>query len=404
VPGRGQRVDRGGEVEVVEVTEDHDVRVPVGRHDLVDEVAHLGRLLHPLHLRGLLDRLEPPVQRVVAALGDEVVRDHEDRLAAPAELAASGLRLSVQAALVGSIRPGENDRCGRPARVAGDRGGRGRGATRPVDERQPAVGPEQEHHPDVAARLAAVGVVDRVDLAELVRRAAGRGDRRDQPADRLVGRDHAVVGGAGVVLDLLERQHVRRPQVLHRVLGQRVELGLRILRRQVLHVERRHRELLRGRRLGELALQAAAAQRRRRGRQQLEVAEVVVDDAGGGTRIAVTDVRPRHGRQRVGDDHALRVGVVRLQDDAAAGGADRRAGRDDGRLAELVGRADHLSVVDRDEHALERLPEVEPVGGRVERGLGGLHVAVASSSITVAGGTRPPGPTTVGAAAPARSR
>src|SRR4051794_4851137 len=52
--------------------------------------------------------------RPSAALGVEVVGDHEDRLAAEAELAASGLRLSVHAGLSGSIRPGDGVRAGSP--------------------------------------------------------------------------------------------------------------------------------------------------------------------------------------------------------------------------------------------------------------------------------------------------
>src|SRR5262249_6231581 len=137
-------------------------------------------------------------------------------------------------------------RCGqcRPVVVVhhGDRGG---GVTAgSVDEGQAAVGAEQERLPDVAAGLAAVGVVDRVDLAPLVRRSAGCGDGGDQLAEGLVGGHRAVVGGAAVVLDLLQGQQVGGGQVVHDDGGQPVELGLRVGRRQVLHVERGHRDLV----------------------------------------------------------------------------------------------------------------------------------------------------------------
>ena len=120
-----------------------------------------------LHLAGGCRRLEPAHQRVVAALGVEVVADHEDLPSAEAELADQRLagvvpgrvRRVDQARATGSAAP-----CRAPS-VTPIRAGRA--AAGPVDEGQAAVGAEQERDPDVAARLAAVGVVDRVDLAVL---------------------------------------------------------------------------------------------------------------------------------------------------------------------------------------------------------------------------------------------
>jgi hypothetical protein len=62
-------------------------------------------------------------------------------------------------------------------------------------------------------------VVDRVDLARVVVRAAGRDHGGGQLADRLVSGDHAVVGGAVVVLHLLDRDDVGRGQVGDDALG-----------------------------------------------------------------------------------------------------------------------------------------------------------------------------------------
>ena len=74
---------------------------------------------------------------------------------------------------------------------------------------------------DVAARLAAVLVVDRVDLAELVGRAAGGRDRRDQRVAGQLASTIAVVGGAVVVLDLLEAMMSGDLQVVDDQAGQR---------------------------------------------------------------------------------------------------------------------------------------------------------------------------------------
>ena len=124
----------------------------------------------------------------------------------------SGLRLLVQAALAGSIRPGDTDRCGLPVRAGDDLDGGGGVAARTVDEGHPGR-VEEEADADVAAGLAAVGEVDRVDLAPLVLRAAGGDDRRGEHVERLVGGDRAVVGRAVVVLDLLEGDDVGAVQV-----------------------------------------------------------------------------------------------------------------------------------------------------------------------------------------------
>ena len=156
--------DRLRELEVVQVAVDDDVRVRIRSEDLGDEVVDDLRLLVPLHLGDPRGRLEAALQRVVAALRVEVVGDHEQVLPSNVNSPASGLRLAFQAVFAGSIRPGLNVSCGdEPDPDDADRCGRG--AAGPVDEREPAVGAEEEDLADVAARLAAVLVVDGVDAA-----------------------------------------------------------------------------------------------------------------------------------------------------------------------------------------------------------------------------------------------
>ena len=194
-----------------------------------------------------------------------MVGDHEERLAVEGELAGQRLAAGVNAALVGSMRPGLNE-SSRLAAVVDDRRRRRRAAARAVDEREAAVGAEEEADADVAARLAAVLVVDRVDLAELVGRPAGGRDGGDELVERRGGIDDAVVGGAVVVLDLLEREDVRRAQVVDDQAGERLELRRGVARVEVLDVERADRELVRARaRVVTSRVEAVVDARERRG-------------------------------------------------------------------------------------------------------------------------------------------
>jgi hypothetical protein len=69
--------------------------------------------------------------------------------------------------------------------VAAEHAGRRRCVpARPVDERQPTVGTEEEADANVAARLAAIRVVLRIDLPVVVERATGDDDRVDQGLPR----------------------------------------------------------------------------------------------------------------------------------------------------------------------------------------------------------------------------
>src|SRR3990170_4517673 len=154
-----------------------------------------------------------------------------------------------------------------------DRGGRR--AARAVDECEPTVGPEEETKADVPARYAAVRVVQRVDLAVAVAGAARRLDRLDQhvPRDRSV--RHAGIRHTIVVLDLLDRQEIRRAEVVHDDLG--VTRKCRpVTRVQVLDVVCSHRDLVDGRRRGHLAGKSTVDGGEGRGDVELEVAEAVV--------------------------------------------------------------------------------------------------------------------------------
>ena len=226
---------------------DDDVRVRIGSEDLRDEVVHDLRLLVPLHLgarapaagSGPYSGSSPPFELKWLAITN---RCCPSNMNSP----ASGLRLAFQAVFVGSIRPGLNVSCV-DAAGAGDRGRCGRGPAGAVDERRAAVGAEEEDLADVAARRAAVLVVDGVDLAPVVGRAARRWIAATSFASVRSAATTPLFGGAVVVLHLLDRDHVGRLQVVRRSGREPVELRLRVARREVLDVERRDRELVRAR-------------------------------------------------------------------------------------------------------------------------------------------------------------
>ena len=170
------RSTRLGELEVVDVAEHDDVRLrrrrrgsgPRSRSRSAPAGAAAPRSTATGGWKRPNSGSSPPLELKWLAMT-------KHRLAVQANSPASGLRLSFNAGFGGSIRPGLSDRCARPCagrHVVGVVDV----AAGSVDERQAAVGAEQEPDPDVAARLAAVLVVDRVDL---------RGTRR--PARRRPG-------------------------------------------------------------------------------------------------------------------------------------------------------------------------------------------------------------------------
>ena len=100
-----------------------------------------------------------------------------------------------------------------PARSGGRADRRGRRATGPVDEAQPAVHAGTGRPDGCCRRGAAVLVVDRVYLPELIGHAAFRLSAVINAA-YVVWRHGGVVGNAVVVLDLLDGDEVGRPKVV----------------------------------------------------------------------------------------------------------------------------------------------------------------------------------------------
>ena len=260
---------------------------------LPDEVVDDLGLAGALHGRGLRRELEASVGVLVAALRVEVVGDHEHL--APAELELARQWLAARGPhRVGRVDPPRRQRERRVAVALDHRRARGRAVDRrraAIDERD-ARRVEQEDDADVAAGLAAVLVVDRVDLAPAVARAARGHDRVGQLGQRLVGRDRAVVGRAGVVLHLLDRHDVGLGEVGDHALGQALVLGGGVAGRQVLDVVGRHRQLLRGLRGGRDGRQVVVlGGAQRRGGDQVAAELRVVDRAhrGAGEDVAHVD-------------------------------------------------------------------------------------------------------------------
>ena len=209
-----------GELEVVEVTGDHDVRVrrrrpESRRRSRRTDGAPAGAAWPPSLRTGGWNRpnsgSSPPLQLKWLAITKTVLPRNVNS-------PASGLRLLSNAGFVGSIRPGRVGQLD----LAADRRRR-----RPAWSASPpgrstnysrAVGAEQEPDPDVAARLAAV-----------LRCSPGRSARQSYagpPAAAIAAtswcerlrprRPCRRSTGAVVVLDLLQREDVGRAQVRRR--------------------------------------------------------------------------------------------------------------------------------------------------------------------------------------------
>ncbi len=270
---RGQGGQRLRELVVVQVAEDDDLGLAVLGQHAGDEGVDLLRMGQALGLGAERRRLEGAVHRLVAALGVEVVADDEDLLAAEPELTDQRLA-AARPGVRGGVDPARGHREPNTLLAVGDRlDGRGGAAARPVHEGD-TLGVEEEDVADVATRLAAVRVVDRVDGAPVVGRAAGRLDGVDELGDGLVGRDSSVVLGAVVVLDLLQAHDVRGRKVRDDPLRQPVELALRVGRVEVLDVVRRHGELVGLALLRHVRLQSALLDRSEGGGLDVVAAEV----------------------------------------------------------------------------------------------------------------------------------
>src|SRR5205814_8793846 len=118
----------------------------------------------------------------------------------------------------------------------------------------------------------------------------GGADRRDQRADRGRWIDDAVVSSSIVVLDLLDRDEVRGLHVVYDQCSERVELRRTVARIEVLHVERRDRELVHGRKRRRLLCKETRDARGSLGQLDHEETEVVVDDPGNESSEVIADV------------------------------------------------------------------------------------------------------------------
>ena len=153
------------------------------------------------------------------------------------------------------------------------------GGTAPgtVDEGQPAIGAEEEPDPDVAAGCPPSWPSTGRNVAVVVDRTPGRGNRRDQLGGGGIRGHDPVVGRAAVVLHLLQHHQIRSRQGIDDDLGQTGELLRRIARVEVLHVEGGDGQLI-GQPAGLAASRCShPARRHRRRGQDLVAPEAVVD-------------------------------------------------------------------------------------------------------------------------------
>ncbi len=346
---------------------------------LVDRLALRLALGFPgLHerLRAAEDRRRPKARAVVHAEDGEVVSVELERR-----------------------RQREASSCER-SRIGSSHGQHRRVQRLEVDETHP-VRVVEERRPDVAARGATLRVVLRCDVEGCVVRSAGIGDRIDEELQRLIGRGGPVVRRSVVVLDLLERNHIRRIQVVRDLPAQHRGLcRVGAVRRQVEDVVGRNSQVT-------VILVDV-------GRLRLEIALLDDDDLVDGVQLEVAEAVPHHtgdvvepvsdlDRRQVEhvalveraarklDLESLGILVtevvrVRLQEDALASGP-QVVGLDDvlvavvgdgehfgAERAELTNRRNGAGLLHLHEHAFERLVEVDGVLIRVEVARIGLQV------------------------------
>ena len=381
-----ERLERLGEIEIVHVPEHDQVRVRVGLQQFVGEVVDLIGLEHALAERVLEGRLLGTEQRRIARFRFQVVVDDEDIFALELELCGQGFAGPFETDLfvcrecrTVRVDPAGIERQAHAIVARNDRLPIGRTGLAFRHEGHP-LGIVEVGDPNVGTGLAAIRVVLRVDLDEVVGRPAGERDAVDQACQGRIARDVAAVGRAVAVLDLLQGDDVRAVQPIDDVEGQTGELVVAAgVGRTVGGVEVQHVEGGDGQGVvatGKLAASALQTPRRHLGQgsgvEQLEVAETVVEHALDRAGELVADIHLRRvGHESVVDDDPFGVGVVRLQRDATRVGAHVRPGtavREDRDLAEPVGRAYRDAVVDFDAHALQALVEVDGVIGGIEIG------------------------------------
>lgn len=187
----------------------HDLEI--GR-SYSSDVGLLGALLD-----GQVDRrAQVTLQRGTATLGLPVDIDGEEVVLAVQRLPLGGEGLAARV-------PGKVGRVDAAGVVLQGRAGENlvgiQRATRVGLAQTQNVGPVQVSDADIATGLAAILLVEGVDGSESVVDAAYGLDGGSQGGERDVGIDDAVVGGAVVVLDLLEEQDVGGLEVVVDVAG-----------------------------------------------------------------------------------------------------------------------------------------------------------------------------------------
>jgi hypothetical protein len=171
---------------------------------------------------------------------------------------------------------------------------------------------QQQRDADVAALLAAVPAVLRRQLDGAVGRPARRDDRVGELAQRERGRHGAVVLGARVVLDLLQRDDRRRAQRLDDLARERGEARARRGGGEVLDVVAGDGERALGRHGRGLGRQAAALDGRRDQRMEPVAAPGVAEHADQRRGEAVAGVRARQPGEQIVEQQPRAVAALAL--------------------------------------------------------------------------------------------
>ena len=218
--------------------------------------------------------------------------------------------------------------------------------------------------------------IDGIDLAIFIRRAARSRNRSDQSFQRDVGIDDSIAHSARIVLHFFQSDQVGRFEVVDDELRQRVELGRAVAWVEVFDIESRNRNRLLGQVFHHFALQSAGDDKRRLRDEQFEVAKAVIEYANR-WHHAVADIDDGRGRNRVIQNDAFGVEVVRANHDAARRCAHTRAKTlvaDNRNLAKIAGRANSNREVDLHAHRFQTFVKVDAVLRGIERATG-FHAA-----------------------------
>lgn len=129
-------------------------------------------MLSALNFRTKDRRLEAAKERIIAALGVKVISDKEQLLSVEGKLACQRLAAGVEGRVsrIDAARAEGKLNPGRAIRYCSSAGGTPAG---PICKGKAAISAEKETNPNVSTGLAAVLIINWVDLAEGVGRAAG---------------------------------------------------------------------------------------------------------------------------------------------------------------------------------------------------------------------------------------